>query len=132
MLGELLGETRGKRIVRRVLSSEPLKVEVSFEDSGKMFGTDVNAFWTYWSAPRADGTLYGEGEGVYLTGDGEMVISKGSGVGKLTTGGAVSYRGTLYYQTQSQNLAWVNAACGIFEFEVDAEGATHTKVWQWK
>ena len=35
MLGDLIGETTGKRIVRRVLSSDPLKVEVSFEKKEK-------------------------------------------------------------------------------------------------
>ena len=117
MLGELLGETRGKRIVRRVLSSEPLKVEVSFEDGGKMFGIDVNAFWTYWSSAEPDGTLYGEGKGAYLTGDGEMVACKGSGVGKLTKAGAVNYRGILYYRTASENLRWVNTLCGHCGYE---------------
>lgn len=38
MLGELPGESTGKRIVRRVLSTEPPAVEVWFEDSGKMLG----------------------------------------------------------------------------------------------
>ena len=40
MLGELIVEARGKRVVRRTLSSEPLKVEVSFEDAGKVLGVD--------------------------------------------------------------------------------------------
>ena len=52
MLGELLGETRGKRIVRRVLSSDPVKVEVTFEDSGKMPGVEVNGFGRALISPR--------------------------------------------------------------------------------
>src|SRR5206468_10893273 len=73
MLGELLGESTGKRIVRRVLSTEPPKVEVSFEDSGKMLGTDITGFGTYSSVVRSDGSIYGEGEGVNVTNDGEMI-----------------------------------------------------------
>lgn len=38
MLGDQLGESKGKRIARRVLSSEPLRIEVSFEDAGTMLG----------------------------------------------------------------------------------------------
>ena len=38
MLGEQIGEFRGKRLLRRVLSSDPLRVEVTFEDSGKILG----------------------------------------------------------------------------------------------
>lgn len=64
MLGELIAETRGKRLVRRVLSSTPPKVEVSFEDAGKMLGVEVNGFGTYTSEVRADGSIYGQGSGL--------------------------------------------------------------------
>jgi hypothetical protein len=132
MLGEVIGETRGKRIVRRMLSSNPVKVEVTFEDSGKMLGIDVNGFGTYNSEVRADGSIYGEGEGAYVTADGEMLSWKGSGLGKFGERGAVSYRGILYYRTPSQKLARLNTVCGVFEYEVDADGETHTKIWEWK
>lgn len=132
MLGELLAETTGKRIGRRVLSSEPPKVEVSFEDNGKMLGVSLAGFGTYLSIVRPDGTMYGEGEGVMISQDGEMCSWKGSGLGKFKEGGAVSYRGILYYRTASQKLARLNTVAGVFEYEVDAEGKTHTKVWEWK
>jgi len=132
MLGDLICETTGKRIMRRVLSTDPLKVEVTFEDSGTMLGTPVNEFGTYSSAVRADGTIYGEGEGAITTADGELVSWKGSGLGKFGPGGAVSYRGILYYRTTSQKLARLNTVGGVFEYEVDPEGKTQTKVWEWK
>jgi hypothetical protein len=66
------------------------------------------------------------------TKDGDGVVWKGSGKGKILPGGALSYRGILYYQTTSQKLAKLNVAPGVFEYEVDAEGKTHSKVWQWK
>jgi hypothetical protein len=83
MLGDLINETTGKRIVRRVLSSDPLTVEVSFEDSGTMLGTPVNGFGTYSSRVRADGTIYGEGEGAMATADGELVSWKRLGPGEI-------------------------------------------------
>jgi len=132
MLGDLIGETTGKRILRRVLSTDPLKVEVSFEDSGTMLGTPVNGFGTYSSVVRADGTIYGEGEGAMATAEGELVSWKGSGLGKFGPGGAVSYRGILYYRTASQTLARLNTVGGVFEYEVDTEGKTQSKVWEWK
>jgi len=132
MLGEQLGETRGKRTLRRVLSSEPLQVEVSFEDSGQMLGIDVTGFGTYSSEVRADRTLYGEGEGAYITASGEALTWKGSGLGMFTEAGGVSYRGILYYRTASQKLARLNTACGVFEYDVDPQGGTHVKVWEWK
>ena len=132
MLGELISETRGKRIARRVLSSEPLKVEVSFEDSGQFLGVDVTGFGTYCSEVRSDGTLYGEGHGANVSGEGDVVTWKGSGQGMLKEGGAVSYRGILYFRTASRKLARANTVAGVFEYEVDGKGNTHSKIWEWK
>jgi hypothetical protein len=132
MLGELIVEARGKRVVRRTLSSEPLKVEVSFEDAGKVLGVDYTGFGTYWSEVRPDGTLYGEGEGAYLAGNEGIVSWRGSGVGRLKEGGAVSYRGILYFRTPSQKLTRLNMVGGVFEYEVDRDGGTYLKTWEWK
>ena len=133
MLGELIGESRGKRTARRVLSTSPgFRVEVSFEDSGKILGHEFNEIATYWSASRPDGSLYGEGQGVVLLQNGENATWKGAGAGAIKPGGAVSYRGAVYYSTASAALARLNKVAAVFEFEVDAEGNTHTKLWEWK
>ncbi len=132
MLGEQLGESKGKRIVRRVLSTDPLTAEVSFEDSGNMLGVATSGIGTYTSVVRPDGSIYGEGQGLMTTPDGEGITWKGSGAGKFGPGGAISYRGILYYRTASQKLARLNNACGVFEYEVDAAGNTTSKVWEWK
>jgi hypothetical protein len=132
MLGEKLGETKGKRIVRRVLSTNPLSVEVSFEDAGDMLGVATTGFGTYTAQASPDGTLYGEGSGAMMTSDGEPITWKGSGRGRIAPGGAVSYRGILYFQTPSQKLARLNSVGGVFEYDVDAAGNTISKVWEWK
>jgi hypothetical protein len=132
MLGESIAESRGKRTGRRVLSTNPFKVEVSLETSGTLLGIEVNEVITYWSEARADGTLYGEGQGVTITKDGETATWKGQGVGKIVSGGAVSYRGAVYYSTASPKLARLNAVAAVFEFDADANGNTHSKLWEWK
>ncbi|MBI3667588.1 MAG: hypothetical protein HY236_15400 [Acidobacteria bacterium] len=134
MLGDLIYEATGKRTARRVLSAEAsgFKVEVTFEESGKLLGADATGFGTYWSGNRPDGTLYGEGQGVVLTKKGEMVTWKGQGVGQIKAGGAVSYRGAVYYYTASKKLARLNKVAAVFEYEVDANGNTRTKEWEWK
>jgi hypothetical protein len=132
MLGKQIGETKGKRILRRVLSTDPPRVEVSFEDSGNMLGIAGTGFGTYTSVVRPDGSIFGEGEGVVTTADGDMVAWKGSGIGKFGPGGAVSYRGMLFYRTPAPKLAALNNVCGAFEYEVDAAGNTTSKVWEWK
>jgi len=132
MLGELLGETTGKRVVRRVLSTEPPTVEVSFEDSGKMLGVATTGFGTYSAVVRADGTIVGEAAGITTTQDGEAVTWKGSGLGTFKEHGGVSYRGIIYYRTTSEKLARLNTVAGIFEYEIDPQGNTRSKVWEWK
>jgi len=132
MLGEQIGVTTGKRVVRRVLSTEPPTVEVSFEDSGTCYGVATTGMGTYTSIVREDGTLFGGGEGAIVTADGEMITWKGTGIGRFGQGGAVSYRGMLFFRTASQKLARMNNACGAFEYEVDSSGSTVSKMWEWK
>ena len=132
MLGDKIGETTGKRLVRRVLSVDPLTAEVSFEDSGQMLGVPTTGIGTYTSVVRPDGSIYGEGQGMNTTADGEAITWTGTGLGHFGPGGSVSYRGMLFFRTTSQKLARLNNACGAFEYEVDPAGATVSKVWEWK
>lgn len=132
MIGQQIVETKGKRLVRRVLSTDPLTAEVSFEDSGQMLGVPTTGMGTYTSVARPDGSLYGHGEGVNMTQDGEAITWTGTGVGRFGPGGSVSYRGMLFFRTTSQKLAQLNNCCGAFEYEVDASGSTTSKVWEWK
>lgn len=134
MLGEQISEGHGKRTGRRVLATEGggFKVEVSFEETGKLLGFDIVDIGTYWSESRPDGSLYGEGQGVILTPDGGMATWKGAGVGRIKADGAVSYRGAIYYTTATPKLAQLNSFAAVFEFDVDPQGNTHSKNWEWK
>jgi len=132
MLGAQIGESKGKRIVRRILSTDPPTAEVTFEDSGTMAGVATNGSGTYTSVIRPDGSIFGHGQGLIITVDGDSIMWTGTGLGKFGAGGAVSYRGMLFYQTASQKLASLNNSCGAFEFETDASGATTSAVWEWK
>ncbi len=133
MLGELIVEASGKRTARRVLSTDAgFKVEVAFEDSGKILGIEINNIGTYVATPRPDGSLYGEGQGIATTQDGELLTWKGQGVGKILAGGALSYRGALYYSTAAPKLARLNTIAVVFEYEIDTNGNTQTKGWEWK
>ena len=132
MLGEQVGVITGKRLVRRVLSTDPPTAEVSFEDNGTLYGVAVTGMGTYTSVISADGSLHGDGQGMSMTADGEAATWTGTGVGKFGPGGSVSYRGMLFYRTTSQKLARLNNACVAFEYEVDPSGSTVTKLWEWK
>jgi hypothetical protein len=132
MLGELIGETKGKRLVRRVISIDPPTAEVSFEDTGHMLGTPTTGMGSYTSTIRPDGSIFGHGQGITMTHDGEGITWTATAVGHFGPGGSVSYRGMLFFQTKSQKLAKINNACGAFEYEVDASGNTAAKMWEWK
>ena len=135
MLGEIIGEARGKVIGSRVLPSEGLapKVETSFQESGKILGVEVTDMGTYLSVGRAIGGLFGDGQGVTMTKDGEVAVWAGQGVGRFTGhGSAVSFRGAIFYQTTSTKLARLNSIAIVFEYEIDENGNTHAKFWEWK
>jgi hypothetical protein len=132
MIGEQIAETKGKRIVRRVLSVDPPTAEVSFEDTGTVLGVATTGLGTYTSIIRPDGSLFGHGQGMNTTADGEAVTWTGTGLGKFGPGGSLSYRGMLFFRTTSQKLSRVNNLCGAFEYDVDAAGNTTSKVWEWK
>lgn len=135
MLGEPIGEARGKVTGVRVLPEEgqSTRVEVAFQTSGKLLGIDVTEMGTYQSAARSEGFLFGEGQGVIVTSAGEMATWRGQGVGKPTgKGSAARWRGAIYYQTASRNLARLNGIAVVFEFETDENGNTQTKLWEWK
>jgi hypothetical protein len=121
MLGAQIGETKGKRIVRRVLSTDPTTVEVSFEDSGHLFGVPVTGLGTYTSVIRPDGSIYGEGQGISLTPDGEGISWTGTGLGKFGPDGSLSYRGMLFFRTNSQKIS-LGVEVGRTEIRVSRPG----------
>ena len=132
MLGEQIYVGHGARTVRRATATQPVAIEVSFEDAGKLLGSEGGNIGTYVSSPRSDGSIEGTGQGVFACADGSMVSWKGIGVGHFREGGAVSYRGCLVFTTSSPAFARLNDVAGVFEFEVDAAGKTQTKMWEWK
>lgn len=137
MLGEKLGEFRGKVTGQRVLPSEGSspKIETSFEIGGTVLGVEVTMMGTYWSMVRSDGTLYGEcpQQGIIMTSDGEVGTWTAAGVGRFTgRGSAVSFRGAIYFQVPSEKLARLNRVAVLYEWEVDENGNAQTPLWEWK
>ena len=135
MLGEQIGEETGQITAMRVLPAEGAgpKVEVSFQSSGTLLGARVNDMGTYISVTRPDGTLFGDGQGIAMTEDGEVATWRGAGVGRFTgQGGAVSWRGAIYFQSTSERLARLNGIAVVFEFETDQSGKVEAKSFEWR
>jgi hypothetical protein len=134
MLGEKIGEGTGKMLGTRVVAEGGMhKVEVSEQENGKLLGVDCTQMVTYLSTMRPGGTPFGEGRGVLMSREGETATFVGNGVGRTTGKGmAMQWRGTLFYQTTSSKLARLNGMAVNFEHDIDEQGNSQTRYWEWK
>ena len=134
MLGDKIGEESGKVTSQRVLPNPggAPKMETSFQVTGSILGVSHKTTGTYASVIRPDGTLYGEGQGIVMSNEGDMATWIGQGIGTIKTDGSVSYRGAIYYQTAAAKWARLNSVAAIYEYEVDPEGNTRAQIWEWK
>ena len=83
-LGELIGEDRGKMTGERVLDVQVPKMETSFTMEGNYRGTLCTDVGTYTSVLREGGVLYGEGQGIVTTKDGQGIATwTGQGIGRF-------------------------------------------------
>jgi hypothetical protein len=134
MLGDQIGEEQGKVTSLRVLDSGGggPKVEVTIRTNAKILGVAAVNLGTYYSAVQPGGSLYGEGQGVVSTQEGDMVTWKGQGAGKMKPTGGASYRGAIYFQNGSGKLAKLNGTAAVYEHDSDANDNVTTKYWEWK
>jgi hypothetical protein len=134
MLGDLLYEETGQVTGTRVLPADDgaPRVETSFHATGTMRGTHHEDTSTYAAVARPDGTVFGEGQGLLVTEHGDIATWTGQGTGRILEDGRTVFRGAVYLRTGAERLAWLNGACGVFEYEVDAGGKTQGKIWEWK
>lgn len=132
MLGEKIGQGQGQIIGQRVIPTdgEP-KMETSFKEQGTMLGVQTKNIGTYWAKLRADGSLFGEGQGIVMAASGETASWKAQGVGVMQTDGGVKYRGALYYETTAAKWTRLNKIAVVFEFDVDKDGNTKGSLHEW-
>jgi len=137
MLGDKIGESAGKATGMRTLPGDDyryVKMEVTIQEAGKVFGVDATNMGTYTAFERVPGQIYGEGQGIVATSDGESAIWNGHGIGRMTGEGmGMSFRFAVAYQAgQTGKLARLNSVLVIGEHEVDGAGNTKTTFWEWK
>ncbi len=134
MQGDKLGELSGKVTTRRVLPNPGggPKMETSHQVAGTLLGVETSETATYWSVARPDGTLLGEGQGITMGADGSSATWVGQGVGILGKGGAVSFRGAVFYTSSSPKWTRLNNVAAVFEYEVDGDGSARSQLWEWK
>jgi hypothetical protein len=135
MLGEKIGEEKGKIVSRKVVSvdgGQPI-LEVTIQTTGKLLGADCSSTVTYQAEFKPGGYLTGYGEGVVMFSNGDIATFTGNGVGKPKgPNGASSWRGCIYYETSSSKLSRLNGLACCFEHEVDDQGNVDDKSYEWK
>ena len=134
MLGEKIGSLTASASHKALPVDGALpKFETSATGGGTLAGAEVQMLATYSSDMRADGTLYGEcpNQGIVMTQDG-VATFRASGVGAFTAEGGATFRGVVYFQASAPSLSSLNGTCGVYHWDVDAEGNATWEIWEWK
>ena len=136
MLGDKIGEERGKVTSRRALKSgDPhyLKLEISFESQGTIYGTPCMGIGTYEVFERVSGQLYGVGQGMIRTQDGEGAIWNGHGVGTPTPDGGVKFAASAAFQASAQGkLSRLNQVLVLVQHTASGDGSVKATFTEWK
>ena len=134
MLGELIGECRGKVTGIRVLPTEGryARLEVSLQGQGTLLGQRITDFGTYVQTVRPGGVLQGEAHNVMISRDGEVADWFGGGVGRPTGPGFKSAYGAYgRFDSAHGGLARLETVATAIEYEVEEDGSYRWQMWEW-
>jgi hypothetical protein len=133
VLGEKLGEEQGKVTGRRVLPGDGryVKMEVTIETQATILGVGAMNLGTYEVYERIPGQLYGEGQGVLMTADGEGAIWNGAGVGRVDGDGTMTIAAAISFQTSSRKLDRLNKVLVLVEHSTDMAGNARSTLHEW-
>ena len=129
MLGELIGEFKGKNTGWRVLPDG--KVETTAQGTGKLLGMDVWMVSTT-VGTMANGVFMGDVNSMMTTMTGDLVMMKGNAVAWSTGNGGGTTRVATIHTTTAQKLARLNKVIGMYEIDTDMENNFSGKIWEWK
>ena len=135
-VGGLIYQHKGKITSETVL--EGPTVQTSFASNGTVTGgvtnVSVTEIGTYTTTPRADGILYGEGQGVITGENGEIVTWDSQEIGSMAPNGEIIFRGSIFFRTLSPtgSLGFLDNMVGVFIFQVDPSGNTAVEVLELK
>ncbi len=135
MLGEMIGELRGKMLGQRVLAPDAMgpKMEMSFQQAGSVLGTEVTNALTLVATAGPGGAMHVEGNGILMTREGEAAMAMITGLNKMMGPGmAGTSVAAVFFRTQSTKLARLNKMMAVVNVEQDADGNTHVKMWEWE
>jgi hypothetical protein len=128
MLGELIGEFKGRNTVYRVLPDG--EIETSSQGTGRILGIDAFVMSTA-VGTMANGIFMGEENSMITTLEGETVFMRGNVIGFPSENGGSS-RAATYQVTESDKLMRLNKVIGLHEYETDLNDNWTGKIWEWK
>jgi hypothetical protein len=134
MLGEQLGTETGHITSRRILPGDDyryVKLEISFESNIEILGMQGQNLGTYVVWERIPGQLYGEGQGIVMTSDGESAIWNGHGIGKGAEDGGMTFAASVAFQAGTGKLARLNEVLVVAEHHAHADGHIHSTLYAW-
>lgn len=134
MLGEQIGEIKGRVIGQRVLDVEGPTAETSLSASGSLKGVQIKETLTFVGRPtNTKGVIHGKGIGVIMATESEFATVRGEGIGRGDSSGSINWRGSLFFSTTSTGkLVSLNNLIAVFEAIIDAEGNFSEKTWEWR
>lgn len=135
MLGEKIGEEKGRVTGRRILPGDSdnrfVKMEVSMETEVTLLGQPGRNIGTYTIVGRGPGQVYGEGQGMFLGADGETAIWNGHGVARLEQSGAMHIAASVAFQATSEKLVKLNGMLVVAEHHSDMENNVSSVLFEW-
>lgn len=134
-LGDLVIEETGTITGIRVLSTDAsgTKLEISLRTTGTIRGVAESSLWTYTQLIRPDGSVYGQGEGILTTQEGDVIQLIGHGSGQAPAPGeATHFRTMMHPHSASPKYADLNSIGLAGTYEVSADGNAVNKGWEWK
>ena len=133
MLGAELGQEVGRIICQRIVDAEGPKIESTFSAEGTYRTIAVTDLGTYLTIPRSSWNLYGQGQGVLTTTDGQIATWVAQGLRRFTAPHVIRFRGSVIYHTDSSGtLAFINNNEAVFEYEINEIGNTSARNWEWE
>jgi hypothetical protein len=132
-IGQASGRVTGTRVITPLGTQQQAQIEVSFQGSGTLLGQNITDIGTYWQTLKAGGVLYGEGDVLYITGDGQSAHWRGFGVGRPTgafPAGHFAVCGS--FETDSPALGRLNEIATVTEYDVDQEGNYRYTFSEWR
>ena len=129
MLGELIGEFKGKNTGWRVLPNG--KIETTAQGTGKLLGMDVWIVNTTVGS-ISNGLFIGEVNSFITTMTGDTALAKGNAVAWSDGKDGGTTRAAAIYTTTAPRLARLNKVICMQEYDTDIENNFTGKIWEWK